>query len=402
MIDRRHSRINEAKMMDWLRDCADRQLMAPSYPEIAERFGFETVAPARTLIAQLSDAGLIRIRPAEPDRFQFELTDRPRKQFTRNAFVRRQEDTKKPSARVQTIRQIAEGLAKRNEPKPEPIAPTVAPRIPIGAPKPIHEGSAQAPKPRVAPAGEGATPSPKVETKPTEYPAAARRPEDNAGTAREAPSASPSGDAHSGRGPLNGGGRKSAPSVPVPTSLDKLKAGLPAMEEPARDADMGNPIAVEMPGAAPPVMIPTLDQAGLELQQHVGVDATIVKVTAPIASITVVRPAAPADHGGERTAMVARPKKAAGRLPTRQVNMHIPLDLYDQIVKLRGPGEAGAAPTAVRLIRQAIEGIPAAVDASPEPKAEPLVHAGAMQHFVDAMQAAAKFLAALEREGIKL
>jgi hypothetical protein len=69
----RHSALNERRMIDWLRQNEDEQRIAPTYHEIQARFDFDTIESARTLIAQLADAGMIRCRPAGEGRFTYQI-----------------------------------------------------------------------------------------------------------------------------------------------------------------------------------------------------------------------------------------------------------------------------------------------------------------------------------------
>jgi len=63
-----HARITLNRMYDWIVERLDADAAMPSDAEIAERFRFESPQSARTLLADLADAGRITIRSWEPER----------------------------------------------------------------------------------------------------------------------------------------------------------------------------------------------------------------------------------------------------------------------------------------------------------------------------------------------
>lgn len=64
----RHRQIDKLNMFDWIRDCAETGKRMPTDAEITERFGFTQPEQARTLLADLSDAGKITIIGTGDDR----------------------------------------------------------------------------------------------------------------------------------------------------------------------------------------------------------------------------------------------------------------------------------------------------------------------------------------------
>lgn len=64
----RHRQIDKLNMLDWIRDCAETEKRMPTDGEIMERFGFTHPEQARTLLADLSDAGKITIFGTGEDR----------------------------------------------------------------------------------------------------------------------------------------------------------------------------------------------------------------------------------------------------------------------------------------------------------------------------------------------
>lgn len=68
MNDIKHSAMQKGVMLDWLRACEEEGRHFPSDEEIQGRFGFASVEMARTLLADLADAGKIRISGTGPGR----------------------------------------------------------------------------------------------------------------------------------------------------------------------------------------------------------------------------------------------------------------------------------------------------------------------------------------------
>lgn len=63
-----HSRLNLNAMFDWIERNATHDVRMPTDGEICERFNFESRESARTLLAELADAGKITIRGYGDDR----------------------------------------------------------------------------------------------------------------------------------------------------------------------------------------------------------------------------------------------------------------------------------------------------------------------------------------------
>lgn len=64
----RHRQIDKLTMLDWIRTLLEAEQPAPTDAEIMERFGFTHPEQARTLLADLSDAGKITIFGTGDDR----------------------------------------------------------------------------------------------------------------------------------------------------------------------------------------------------------------------------------------------------------------------------------------------------------------------------------------------
>lgn len=60
----RHSELNRRILLDWIKACDDEGRDMPTDEAIAERFNFAGIEHARTLLADISDRGLITIRGA--------------------------------------------------------------------------------------------------------------------------------------------------------------------------------------------------------------------------------------------------------------------------------------------------------------------------------------------------
>jgi hypothetical protein len=125
-----HSALHLNIMFDWLRVCEDEGRLPPSYPEIAARFEFDNREQPQTLIAALSDAGRIKIKPAGFDRFSFVICSiKPRGPFIP---VRHNRDIEGSHGDVGTqdvdecIAKIKMTLGKRKTAMP--IMPTLRPK----------------------------------------------------------------------------------------------------------------------------------------------------------------------------------------------------------------------------------------------------------------------------------
>jgi len=57
-----HAKINVARMYDWIERNLNQGIALPADAEIMERFGFDSPESARTLLAELADAGRITIK----------------------------------------------------------------------------------------------------------------------------------------------------------------------------------------------------------------------------------------------------------------------------------------------------------------------------------------------------
>lgn len=130
-------------MIDWLSDCEERRLIAPSYAEIAEKFGFESIEQARTLIAQLSDAGMIRMKPAGRDRFTFEIRRRdrapkpePLKLGNLDVGLQEMDEIEAGVARIRSIHQRLKARDSVEEARPAPPRVTVPYVRPAPTPTP--------------------------------------------------------------------------------------------------------------------------------------------------------------------------------------------------------------------------------------------------------------------------
>jgi hypothetical protein len=63
-----HAKINLQQMLDWIETCQRDDVAMPDDGAICTRFGFETPESARTLLAELADAGKITIKGYGPTR----------------------------------------------------------------------------------------------------------------------------------------------------------------------------------------------------------------------------------------------------------------------------------------------------------------------------------------------
>ena len=63
-----HSRLALTTMLDWIEQCLTGDAALPTDAEIMERYGFASAEHARTLLAELADAGKITIRGYGADR----------------------------------------------------------------------------------------------------------------------------------------------------------------------------------------------------------------------------------------------------------------------------------------------------------------------------------------------
>ncbi|MCU6454337.1 hypothetical protein LPN01_09620 [Sphingomonas sp. A2-49] len=63
-----HARLNLARMLSWIEQKLDAGQPTPTDAEICELFGFDSTESARTLLAELADAGKITIKGYGPDR----------------------------------------------------------------------------------------------------------------------------------------------------------------------------------------------------------------------------------------------------------------------------------------------------------------------------------------------
>lgn len=154
--------ISKEVMLDWIRECEASGSDMPTDEAIMDRFAFTSLEQARTLLADLSDEGRIRIS-YHGDHRQIS-TDRPaptpRLKFERPKNAR--------SERLDRIAQIAEKL-KASKPekkarKEEPLPPPSPPKPVIGTrPAAVVTSKvteAPAPAPEVAP--EPASPQPSI------------------------------------------------------------------------------------------------------------------------------------------------------------------------------------------------------------------------------------------------
>jgi hypothetical protein len=141
MIELRHTRLNERRMLEWLVVCEDRCTIPPSYPEICTAFQFPELTQAKTLIAQLSDAGMIHVRPAGEDRFSCQIITTVFKQSPAQKRSyglgedEEEEDEMAKKNRLVLIKQAARRLNERKqlsegyqpERSPETNSPIIAP-----------------------------------------------------------------------------------------------------------------------------------------------------------------------------------------------------------------------------------------------------------------------------------
>lgn len=72
-IGTRHPRHVEIDMLDWLKQAEATDALTPSYKQIVDRFGFDGAEQARTLVAQLADAGRIRLSKSSAATFDFTI-----------------------------------------------------------------------------------------------------------------------------------------------------------------------------------------------------------------------------------------------------------------------------------------------------------------------------------------
>ncbi|MFD1951886.1 hypothetical protein ACFSGX_14020 [Sphingomonas arantia] len=144
----KHSVFHKRSMLDWIRVCADEGTTMPSDEAIVERFGFANVELARTLLADLADAGSIRIHGVGADRtITFgRAKPTPLSKVVAAPPVRRAVEPAPPS-RVDMMREAAVRLANRqaaaltaaSQPVPRPAPPTLPaapPPRPVAKPAP--------------------------------------------------------------------------------------------------------------------------------------------------------------------------------------------------------------------------------------------------------------------------
>lgn len=132
----RHSALNRGIMLDWLKVCIDEERPLPSDEQIADRFRFETVEQARTLLADLADRGEIRITHGMEGR---EITLGGGRVLHRCERAMPSVPVRKPSAIPPTVDEAVERIRSivNRRPKPGPKIvqapkPAAAPEAPAG------------------------------------------------------------------------------------------------------------------------------------------------------------------------------------------------------------------------------------------------------------------------------
>lgn len=140
----KHSVLHKRGMLEWVQICADEGRPMPDDAAIMDRFGFATPELARTLLADLADAGRIRVRGAGAAR-TIEIGARPPSVIARAIA---EPAVRRPVAptRIDLIRSAAARLAARGaagaaradvSPIVPPVAVAAAPAAaPVVAPAP--------------------------------------------------------------------------------------------------------------------------------------------------------------------------------------------------------------------------------------------------------------------------
>jgi hypothetical protein len=145
---RRHSQIDRANLLDWLRDCAEHEKPMPSDEAIADRFGYAAIESARTLLADLADRGEIsigrdrvieinQVKPARAvgtERALPKTVTRPKRRKRAKSVISEEEG-------LDRIRAIVQRSRAPDAPAPQPrlriTTPQPAPRDePVVAPSP--------------------------------------------------------------------------------------------------------------------------------------------------------------------------------------------------------------------------------------------------------------------------
>jgi len=109
----RHSSINRAIMLDWIKVCIDEGKPLPTDEEIAARFQFLGIEQSRTLLADLADQGLIRIRHGSDGR-EISLGEAP---ASKASAARPIPSVVKPSRRPKTVDECAAKIVSILRPK---------------------------------------------------------------------------------------------------------------------------------------------------------------------------------------------------------------------------------------------------------------------------------------------
>jgi hypothetical protein len=142
-----HTAMNRRALLQWLRSCAETGACSPTDEEIQDRFAFAGVESARTLLAELADAGEITIVRKNGERSGIRLGRTPAAPAARIGRI--EPAIKGPAepeeaSRLDLIRQTAERLQARGRtgtqarsPLPPPAQDAVlAEIIPTKAPEP--------------------------------------------------------------------------------------------------------------------------------------------------------------------------------------------------------------------------------------------------------------------------
>jgi hypothetical protein len=162
----RHRQIDRLSLRDWIRDQIEAGQPTPTDAEIMERFGFEHPEQARTLLADLSDQGLITIFGTGADREILLGRVRPSQRAAAPrpvpSVVRPETKPTSAKAGAERLASILAGVAPKKEAAPAAAKAVPAPAKPGAVEKPKSAAKPQPALPAATPSADQPARKPKL------------------------------------------------------------------------------------------------------------------------------------------------------------------------------------------------------------------------------------------------